>query len=241
MPDALFADPRLAPYYDALEGPRPDLDHYVRIVADLGARSVLDLGCGTGSLALRLAEQRLRVTAIDPALASVEVARAKTGADRVRWIHGTAAEAPPSAADVAVLTGNVAQVFLDDTQWAETLGHLRAAVHRAGHLVFETRRPDRRAWEEWAAESGTREFAHTVSGDVARTFTLTDVSLPFVSFRYEYVLPDGQQVVSDSTIRFREPDEIEMSLTTAGFSLVGVGDAPDRPGSEYVFHAAAAT
>jgi hypothetical protein len=39
--DALFADPRLAGIYDAWEGERIDLPHYLAIVAELGARSVL--------------------------------------------------------------------------------------------------------------------------------------------------------------------------------------------------------
>ena len=69
MPDALFADPRLAPLYDALDGPRDDLDHYVAIVRELSARSALDVGGGTGSLALRLAEIGLDVTVVDPAKA----------------------------------------------------------------------------------------------------------------------------------------------------------------------------
>ena len=72
MPDALFADPRLAPLYDALDGPRDDLDHYVAIVRELSARSALDVGGGTGSLALRLAEIGLDVTVVDPAGGSLD-------------------------------------------------------------------------------------------------------------------------------------------------------------------------
>jgi ubiquinone/menaquinone biosynthesis C-methylase UbiE len=48
MPDAHFADPRLARIYDPLEGDRRDLDAYVAMAAEFGARSVLDVGCGTG-------------------------------------------------------------------------------------------------------------------------------------------------------------------------------------------------
>ncbi|MEE6283126.1 hypothetical protein [Georgenia sunbinii] len=49
MPDAAFDDPRLAATYDQFEGDRDDLDAYMGIVEELGARSVLDIGCGTGT------------------------------------------------------------------------------------------------------------------------------------------------------------------------------------------------
>ena len=54
MPDPLLAAPRLAEIYDVLEGERDDLDHYLAMAAELGAR-VLDVGCGTGTFACRLA------------------------------------------------------------------------------------------------------------------------------------------------------------------------------------------
>ncbi len=38
MADALFDEPRLAAIYDLVEGDRRDLDHYLAIAAELGAR-----------------------------------------------------------------------------------------------------------------------------------------------------------------------------------------------------------
>lgn len=79
------------------------------IVVELGARSVLAVGCGTGVLACRLAGQGLEVIGVDPAAASLDVARAKPGAERVVWLHGDASDLPPLSVDVATMTGNVAQ------------------------------------------------------------------------------------------------------------------------------------
>jgi SAM-dependent methyltransferase len=234
VPDALFADPRLAPLYDALDGPRDDLDHYVEILRGLSARSVLDVGGGTGCLALRLADDGVDVTVVDPARASLDVARAKPRADRVRWIEGTSAQLPALAVDAVCMTGNVAQVFAGEEEWAEVLADLRCALRPEGHLVFETRRPERRAWEDWAAEPA-RVTVATSSGPVTRTFSLIEVSLPLVSFRFDYELPDGTRVASTSTLRFRGRDEVEQSLERAGFWTVDVRDAPDRPGREHVF------
>ena len=70
--DAVFADPRLAVLYDVVDDDRSDLDMYVDIVAELGASSVLDVGCGTGTLACRLAQRGISVTGIDPAAASLD-------------------------------------------------------------------------------------------------------------------------------------------------------------------------
>ena len=48
MPDEVFEHPRLVAIYDALDPDRSDLDGYVGIARELGARRVLDIGCGTG-------------------------------------------------------------------------------------------------------------------------------------------------------------------------------------------------
>jgi ubiquinone/menaquinone biosynthesis C-methylase UbiE len=68
------------------------------LVDELGARSVLDIGCGTGTFACMLAGRGIEVTAVDPAGAMLEVARAKPGADAVRWVHGDATTLPHSRA-----------------------------------------------------------------------------------------------------------------------------------------------
>lgn len=51
MVDAIFGEPRLAEVYDPLDPDRRDLDPYVAMVDELGVRSVLDIGCGTGTFA----------------------------------------------------------------------------------------------------------------------------------------------------------------------------------------------
>ena len=51
MPDAAFAEPRLAEIYDPMDLDRCHLDAYAAMAAEFGARSVPDVGCGTGTLA----------------------------------------------------------------------------------------------------------------------------------------------------------------------------------------------
>lgn len=73
MPDAIFDHPRLALLYDVFDDDRSDLTHYVALLNELGATSVLDVGCGTGSLAVLLASRGVSVTGVDPAEASLAV------------------------------------------------------------------------------------------------------------------------------------------------------------------------
>lgn len=52
MADQIFENIRLVSIYDEFDGSRIDLDHYVSIIKEFSAKSVLDIGCGTGCLAL---------------------------------------------------------------------------------------------------------------------------------------------------------------------------------------------
>ncbi|WP_214409543.1 class I SAM-dependent methyltransferase [Sphaerisporangium fuscum] len=236
MPDAIFAHPRLAPVYDAFDGDRDDLAAYLTIAGELGARHVLDIGCGTGCLAILLAGSGRTVVGVDPAEASLEVAKSKDRTGRITWVHGDATALPALGADLAVMTGNVAQVFVTDDDWSRTLRGVHAALRSGGHLVFETRRPGFRAWEEWAADTAPVTLDVPGVGPVERRFEVTGVSLPLVSFRYTYrFLADGGVVTSDSTLRFRDRDEVETSLATTGYRVLDVREAPDRPGREFVF------
>src|SRR5690606_11097226 len=110
---------------------------------------VLDIGCGTGVFALLLADRGIEVVGVEPARASLDVARAKPGAARVRWIDGDATALPPLRADLATMTANVAQAIADPGLWHGTLRGARAALRPGGRLVFETRDLARRAWERW--------------------------------------------------------------------------------------------
>ncbi|WP_370062564.1 class I SAM-dependent methyltransferase [Streptacidiphilus sp. MAP5-3] len=238
MPDDLFADPAMAALYDPMEGDRDDLDFYARIADELGARSVLDIGCGTGVLALMLADRGLAVTGVDPAGASLEIARAKPGADRVRWICGDATALPPELrVDLAVMTGNVAQAIVEPAAWNGTLARVHAALRPGGHLIFETRDPAGRAWESWNRESSYRVARFPGLGAVTSWVDLLDVDGPLVTFRWTYVreADGGPELTSLSTLRFRRRDEIEADLAANGYEVREVRDAPDRPGKEFVF------
>lgn len=106
MPDY---DPRLVALYDLDNPDGPDHDFYRALAERIDARSVLDLGCGTGLLTTTLAREGRRVVGIDPSPAMLAMARSRPGAERVEWILGDSRAAPAGPFDLVVMTGNVAQ------------------------------------------------------------------------------------------------------------------------------------
>lgn len=240
MPDPIFAHPRLAAVYDAFDADRSDLDAYLAVTDELGAGSVLDVGCGTGTFALLLAVRGLDVVGVDPAAASLAVARSKPGADRVRWLDGdvraVASARPPVRVDLATMTGNVAQAIVDPGDWAATLRGVHEALRPGGHLVLESRDPAAEGWTEWDRATTHRVLDVPGEGPVTTWTELTAVELPLVRFRHTWVFDrDGATLTSDSTLRFRDRDQVAGSLAEHGFTVEDVRDAPDRPGREMVF------
>jgi SAM-dependent methyltransferase len=236
MPDQIFAEPRLAEIYDPLDPERPDLDLYLAIVGELGARSVLDIGCGTGTFACLLAERGVAVIGVDPAAASIDVARRKAHAEQVRWIVSDARTLPPLQVDLVTMTGNVAQVFLTDQDLHSTLTSAGNALRPGGHLVFEVRDPAREGWRDWNRQHTHRRVELSDVGPLETWVELLEVNLPLVAFRWTFVFESEHDVlVSDSTLRFWSQVEIVEALERAGLTVKEIRDAPDRPGREFVF------
>jgi SAM-dependent methyltransferase len=237
MPDAIFAEPRLAEIYDLLDSlDRPDLAPYLAMADEFNARSVIDLGCGTGVLASRLAARGKEVVGIDPAAASLEVAKRKAYADRVRWIIGTAAQLQGLQADLITMTGNVAQVFVTDEEWMATIRACREALNPNGRLVFEVRDPAREAWKGWNREQSYQTIEVPGTGTIETWVELVRAQPQLVTFRHVFVFrEDGRAMTSESTLRFRTRSEIADTITRAQLAVESVRDAPDRPGLEFVF------
>lgn len=236
MADLIFEDPRLVSIYDAFDGQRKDLEHYISLIMELGAQSVLDVGCGTGCLANQLVDHGIKVIGVEPARASLELAQAKPNAKHVEWILGDATGLPPLRVDLAVMTGNVAQVFITDQSWQETLLGIHKSLTPNGYLVFEVRDPSKKAWLDWTRDKTYKRVDIPNIGMVESWCEVTSILREIVKFRWTYVFQsDGQTISSDSTLRFRERDEIQSSLENCGFVVREIRDAPDRPGKEFVF------
>ncbi len=151
---------------------------------------------GLAPCSLLLVDRGLDVTGVDSAGGSLAVARAKVGAERVRWIHGDATDLPPMQVELATMTANVAQAIDDRRGWETTLAGVHTALRPGGQLVFESRDPAARAWESW-----NRDASHRVSeidgvGSVESWVEVTNVSVTLVSFRWTWVFASDGEVLT---------------------------------------------
>jgi SAM-dependent methyltransferase len=238
-----FTDPRLVALYDLWGPARTDLAFSIGLAAELSVSSVVDIGCGTGLLACELARRGHQVTGVDPSPAMLDVARHRPGGERVRWIEGDASLLEPGQADLAVMTGHVAQVIADDQGWHRTLTATHQALRPGGRVAFESRNPSAREWAGWTAEASRRQLRHPELGPVEVWQQVLAVQGDVVTAAIHCRFPDGEELGSTNELRFRTREELTASLTAAGFSVEQVvGDwdrrpvAPDSP--ELIFVAA---
>jgi ubiquinone/menaquinone biosynthesis C-methylase UbiE len=217
-PDAIFTHPRLARLYDALNPVEDDQLGLVELAGSEPLR-VLDIGCGTGRLALMLAEHGHEVVGVDPATAMLEVARARDVDGRVRWIEGDARHIDVGDArfDLIVMTGNVFQVFLTDDDARAVLATARRHLAPGGRLTFETREASAREWEEWTPHETREVVSVEGTGNVEVSYVFREQRGELITFDTHHVLPDGSRHASVSILRLRTRDQVAELLHETGF------------------------
>jgi hypothetical protein len=87
----------------------------------------------------------------------------------------------------------------------------------------------------WATDPDKQTLNLEGVGEVTHGREVTQIDLPYVSFRHSYSFDDGIEITSDSTLRFRTAIEIQETLLSEGFTLLDIRNAPDRPNAEFVF------
>jgi ubiquinone/menaquinone biosynthesis C-methylase UbiE len=219
MRHAEFNHPVLVQVYDAMFGWSRDDDFFMSVVDATPDARVLDLGCGTGRLALAISAAGHSVTGVDPARASLDAARAKPGAERVTWIEGSSDVLPDAAFDVAVMTSHVAQFFVSDEQWNQALADLKRALVPDGRLTFDSRDPRARGWKQWNPADSRRQVCLPDGRSVIATIDVDAVTDHVVSFTIRYTFSDGQTLASTGDLRFRTEAELRSSLEEAGLRI----------------------
>ncbi|KER74010.1 SAM-dependent methyltransferase [Burkholderia cepacia] len=232
--EALYTDPRLVAIYDLFNAGDRDFAFYASAIGTARHR-ILDLGCGTGTFARRLAAVGHDVVAIDPAPAMIDYARRQPGADAVRWLARGLDSLPPGAPfDAVVMTGHAFQCLLTDTEIDATLRGVRRVLVDGGRFLFETRNPRVEPWRTWTPEHSARSVESRESGIVDLHHAVRSVDGAIVTFDTHYRFRRGDTVLTNtSRLRFIAQPELQVRVTAAGFASVDwFGDWQRAPFNE---------
>lgn len=209
-----YQNAQIAEIYDLANPPAPDADFYLAVAAPHPG-SVLDLGCGTGTLCCALAEHGHRVTGVDPAAAMLAVAKRKPHAEKVEWVESSAQTYRSSRRfDLVVMTGHAFQILLTDSDALAALETMRVHLSEGGSAAFETRNPH----VNWAGEWAARTPRMIASKQVVETLQVTDSNSEFVSFDTSYRFPHAT-VTTSSTLRFPSREHVETLIARAGMKV----------------------
>lgn len=214
--DSLYHDPDLAQFYDLENHGAADLDYCLRLAG--GASSVLDLGCGTGQLAAKLADRRT-VFGADPAAAMLDIARGRPNGQRVTWVEADARLLRLERQfDLVLLTGHAFQVFLTDEDQQAVISTIAAHLAPGGRFIFDTRNPAAQAWRDWTPGNSKRRFEHPDLGTIdAWTDVSHDAATDIVTYQTHYrTVTSGRHFSAASKIRFTARDSLAAMLDAEG-------------------------
>ncbi len=215
--DEVFANEFFASLYDYFNPWTPSDQFYLELARETGPR-VLDIGCGTGMLACRIAADGCAVTGVDAANGMLRVACSREGAERVAWIEADGRTLRLSQQfDLIYMTGHAFQALLTDDDAVALLR--RAAWHLApdGRLALETRNPARKAWRCWTRDNG-RVVATERHGRIEESYDSeaeSDFGIVHLTHYYRF-LDQGTTRTSHSQLRFIDQQHLARLLADAG-------------------------
>ncbi len=230
--DEIFDDAFFASIYDLFNEWDAWDDFYLDMALEIGG-DVLDLGCGTGRLACRMAAEGLNVTGADPAAGMLRVARSRTGNERVTWVQSDGQSLRLAERfDFVYMTGHAFQTMLTDAEAVALLTAVAAHLKPHGRFVFDTRNPAAKAWLDWTPD-GPRAVVD--GGDRGRIEEINDTAadpatgIVEIIHRYRF-LDTGAERVGHSRIRFIDRDHLAGLVDQAGLTpVVWYGDSDRSP------------
>lgn len=220
MPDAHYEDEKLAAIYDIDSPWSADRDFYLSL-AGPERQNILDLGCGTGLICDAYAAKGHYVVGVDPSAAMLKVARNKPNGKEVDWKQSFAQDfACDTAFDLIIMTGHAFQVLIEDDDVFRTLSVMRKHIKPEGRIVFESRNPDLDWSKSWNYEM-ILELTDLRGGapiSVCETRNFLSWRDGCMDFELRYQFPD-EDLVSTSTLRFMNRDEIEKQVFLANLKV----------------------
>jgi SAM-dependent methyltransferase len=207
---------RIADVYDTVAAPGPDPTDCVDRLAELaGPGPALELGIGTGRVALPLAARRVEVHGIDASAAMVERMAAKPGGEAIAVTIGDFASVPVEGSFrlvYAVFNTFFALLTQDDQVgcFAAVADHLAPG----GAFVLEVFVPD-----PGFHPGGQSVRARHLALDRARLdLALHDPVAQRVDFQHVLLGPDGARLLPGS-LRYAWPSELDLMARMAGLRL----------------------
>ena len=208
---------RVAKRYDESEGEMFDpavIDSVVDFLAErAGSEAALELGIGTGRIALPLAQRGVRVHGIDLSAAMVVRLRAKPGAEQIGVTIGDFATTTVEATfSVAYLVANTIMNLTTQDEQVACFRNVAAHLEPGGCFVIEVLVPGLRrlppgetfeAFDVSATHLGFDEY------DVARQGLVS----------HHYWIADGRVEVFSPPFRYVWPSELDLMARLAGMTL----------------------
>jgi len=227
--DPYFND---AAFYDAIHGDfREDVGLWLSF-AGRTDRPVLEVGCGTGRIAIELAAAGHRVTGIDGSPAMLDIARRKASAAgvQVEWVEGLVLEQSLERDHFGLVLVPL-DVFLyctDGEEQRQTLEVLRDALTFNGQLVLDLPGPAQGLDPDSNAVQVLVYTGETEEGEAFDCWHLHDDDLATQTrmLRVTYEMEDAEGIVrrrtSEHYLRYVHRFEMEYLLHLAGLVLVDV-------------------
>jgi len=227
---------RYAGFYDALYADK-DYDAECatlgRIFDKYGERpvkSVLDLGCGTGAHALRLAQRGIAVTAVDRSAEMLAIARSKPGGERVAFHQGDIQRLDlKHRFDAVLMMFAVLGYQHENREVLAALRSVRQHLHPGGLFVCDVWFGPAVLAEKPSAR--TKEIPTPGGRIVRRADARLDVMKHLCSVHYRCTRFEKEREVEATEethlMRYFFPRELELLLETADLNLVRLGAFPD--------------
>ncbi|GAA0979452.1 class I SAM-dependent methyltransferase [Nocardiopsis tropica] len=210
----MYSDADAAALYDVLNPWDPSDDFYLSHV--MASASVLDVGCGTGTLLHRARENGHggRLCGLDPDPAALGRARVR---DDVAWVGGRAEDMTwDREFELAVMAGNAFQTLVSDSELRSSLAAIRRALVPGGRFVFGTRNPFARAWERWTPDNAADVVDHR-GRSLRVSHRVESVEGDVVTFSETTATGEGEPLrVDRGRLRFLGPEGVDAFLRGAG-------------------------
>src|SRR5919198_158549 len=245
MPEDYFGEDVARGYDESTAGMfQPSVvEPAVDLLADLAGRgAALELGVGTGRIALPLAQRGIRVHGIDLSAAMVARLRAKPGAERIGVTVGDFATTTVDGSfSVAYLVFNTIMNLTTQDEQVACFRNVAAHLEPGGCFVIEVGVPALqrlppgetiRAFDVSATHLGFDEYDVASQGLISHHYSVIDGKLEVLSIPFRYVWPselDLMARLAGMTLRERWSGWKREPVTSDSTKHVSVWENPAPP------------